>query len=261
MEHNRNYTRHPVALKVHVNTAAGWKECLTADISRIGLFIRMNEPTHPLGHVLQVRIELPGRRILELMARVRRVLTAPAPPPMAPGLGVEFFAISKELRDEWDKFVAQLKRPGPANFCEDSQDLRAMMPPKEVMDMLRKMREAGEIQTVPELPRPIQAAQPLPPALVPVQPTDTTKLAILAERVARGAPLFLRTPRLCQEQQAVHVAICHPDTDEEWFAESVVERVVRDENGAYAGVQVRFLPMGERDRRALGDFVRGLGLL
>lgn len=258
MEHNRNYTRHPVALKVCVKTAAGWPEYLTADISRVGLFIRMPQPTHPMGHVLQVRIELPGSRVLELMARVRRVVTAPAPPPGVPGLGVEFFAISQQQRDAWDEFVRQLRRPGPANFCEDSQDLRAMLPPKNVMEMLRKMREAGEIQEVPELPRP---TAPLPPALVPVQPSDANQLAILAERVGRGATLFLRTPRVCHEQQSVHVALCHPVTDEEWFAESVVERVVRDENGAYAGVQVRFLALGERDRRALSDFVRGAGLL
>ena len=258
MEHNRNYTRHPVALKVTVHTTTGWTEHLTADISRVGLFIRMNTPTHPTGHVLQVRIELPGPQTLELMARVRRIVAAPAPPPGVPGIGLEFFAISAQQRDTWDEFVRQLRRPGPANFCEDSQDLRAMLPPKNVMEMLRKMREAGEIQTLPELPRPVA---PVPPALVPVQPLDSTQLAILAERVARGAMLFLRTPRLCHEQQSVHVVLCHPDTDEEWFAESVVERVVRDENGAYAGIQVRFLPMAERDKRALGDFVRGTGLL
>ena len=256
MEHNRHFTRHPVQLKVQVYGKAGWQAFVTSDISRVGLFVCMAEPTHGLSSVLQLRIEMPDQSVLDLMARVRRVVTSPGPGGLVAGIGVEFFAISQQLRDTWNAFVISLRRPAARNFAEDSQDLRSMLPPKEVRDMLRKMREAGELLQAPEL-RPVAPA--LPAAVVPIQLSDSSKLAQLAERCGRGATLFLRTSHVCQVGRAVHVVLCHPDTDEEWTAHATVERQVHGEDGSYAGVQVRFVQPGERDRRALGDFVKGIG--
>lgn len=256
MEHNRHFTRHPVQLKVQVFGKVGWQPFVTSDISRVGLFVCMTEPTHPLGSVMQLQVEMPNQSVLELMARVRRVVATPGLGGSAAGIGLEFFAISEALRDTWTAFVNSLRRPAPRNFAEDSQDLRSMLPPKEVRDMLRKMREAGELVQAPALQTPAAA---LAPAVIPVQPSDSTKLGLLAERCARGAPLFLRTGHKCQDGQAVHVVLCHPDTDEEWIAQASVERLVYGEDGSYAGVQVRFVQPGERDRRALSDFVKGIG--
>lgn len=258
MEHNRHYTRHPVSLKVELFGKSGWQPYVTADISRVGLFVCIASPNHSVGSVVQLRIQLPDGSVLDLMARVRRVVAAPGPGGMNAGIGLEFFAISQQLRDTWSAFVTSLRRPAPRNFAEDSQDLRAMAPPKVVREMLRKMREAGELVQAPALQIPGAA---LPPAVVPVQPANLMQLALLAERCGRGAALFLRTSHVCQQGQTVHVVLCHPETDEEWTAQSTVERQVTDDSGGYVGVQVRFVQPGERDRRALAEFVRGVGAM
>jgi len=49
--------------------------------------------------------------------------------------------------------------------------------------------------------------------------------------------------------------LTHPDTDEEHIGYAMVERVVQDADGTYAGVQVRFHALSEREQRSLAEFV------
>lgn len=105
----RYYTRHPIELSVSVRQKDGWVELKTVDISRRGMFLRSHDPSPP-HRLLQLRVVLPGEKVLDVMGRVRRTVMSREESPVGPGMGIEFFVMSTEQQDAWDRFV--LKRHG-----------------------------------------------------------------------------------------------------------------------------------------------------
>lgn len=139
MDTDRTFTRHPVAICVWFKTVKGWEELWTVDVSRVGRFVRCDHPVPEL-RALQMRVELPGGKVIELVARVRRPALTVEEHPLAPGMGLEFFAMAREVSQDWHAFVTSLRsfrKPEPV-LLENSQDLRGQLPPAHVMDMLRK---------------------------------------------------------------------------------------------------------------------------
>lgn len=252
---NRKFTRHPIQLHAWLFTDGRWVEYLTVDISRPGLFLRVLQPKHAEGQVVQLRVQMPNDKVFESMARVRRVVLPSDDRPFGAGLGLEWFAISREAKDTWDNLVlAMRQRSQDRTYAENSQSLRDQLPPQEVRAMLRKMREAGELVAAPRLtPDPAT----LPPIVVPVQPATQERLVALAKRCASTSHLFLKTPGVAQVGRNIRVVLVHPDTDAEYVVRAVAERVVLGEDGAYAGVQVCFVPLSEHDQRDLRAFVAG----
>lgn len=114
------------------------------------------------------------------------------------------------------------------------------------------MREAGEIVQAPQLQRP---APELKPVVVEVAPQSIDRLRLFADRVARSQSVFLKPKHQCHLGQKVNIALTHPDTDEEHVVYAVIERVVTSEDGNFAGVQVRFYALSEREQRSLAEYV------
>lgn len=173
--------------------------------------------------------------------------------PTGAGIGVEFFAIGAEVKNAWDDFITSMRvRKSGDQFSENSQNLRDMLPPPHVRDMLKKMREAGEIVEAPQLQRPVNQLQPV---MVEVSPASTDRLRAFADRVARAQSVFLKPKHAAHLGQRVHVVLTHPDTDEEHIVYAMVERVVTDADDTYAGIQVRFQALSEREQRSLAEYV------
>ena len=79
----------------------------TADVSRRGVFIRTAEPLDA-NKIAQLRLTMPTGRELDAMGHVRRVVREP--PGAEHGMGIEFFVMSKEAEEEWDRFVLAQSR-------------------------------------------------------------------------------------------------------------------------------------------------------
>lgn len=248
---NRNYTRHPVALRVWLNQGH-WNEFVTADVSRRGLFVLMASPPFKEGQAVPIRVELPSKQVLEIFAQVKRVQTNQLQASGA-GVGLEFFAVAANVKNAWDDFITSLrqKKSGPG-FLENSQNLRDMLPPAHVRDMLKKMRDAGEIVQAPQLQR---NPDEMRAAVIEVAPLDVEKLRVFADRVARAHTVFLKPKNRASLGQKVHVVINHPETDEEHVVYAMVTRIVTGEDDTFAGVQVRFDALSEREQKALSEFV------
>jgi hypothetical protein len=288
MHADRVFTRHNVELRIWVQPGNTWSEYTTADVSRAGFWVKCEDPPR-VGAALQVRVELPGGDTLQMLTRVRRSALTIEDHPLAPGMSLEFIVIAPDVKDRWDAYIRMLKalKPPEENLHEGSQDLRQKLPPKHVMNMLRKMREAGELRSASEIDAahltgfqqwasrttnvtrdtgPLPVARdtvdprgPTPvairrPAIVTVQPRDAGRLMQVIARVDRGQSLFLRTLSPCELGQRLRVVLVHPETDIEFTVPAVVERVVDGEEGMYAGVQARFESLADDVRRRLKSF-------
>lgn len=248
MHPNRIYTRHPITLSVQVRTLQGWQELQTADVSRVGLFVRTPAPSS-VGQAVQLRIALPSGKTMELMAQVRQVAKDSTEHVLGPGMGLQFFAVAKEVADEWNAFITSL-RPAPTDhsYAENSQTLRDRLPPQEVRDMLRKMRESGELR------QPASNSRPL---FVTITPSTVERLAAVASRAEKASNLFLRVTVPAEEGQRVRVALVHPLTDVEVTLGAVVRRVVTADVGEVAGVQAQFDVMDPSSLARLASFLAG----
>lgn len=100
----RSFTRHPIHLPVKVRTPDGWREMNTLDVSRRGIFVSTEDPI-PAHRIAQMKIEMPTGSVIDAMGHVRRVVEKDSDDGHPPGMGIEFFVMSKEAEDEWDVFV------------------------------------------------------------------------------------------------------------------------------------------------------------
>jgi hypothetical protein len=75
----------------------------TADVSRHGLFLSMEEPP-PENHVVLLTVHIPGGPF-ETMATVARRSDMKA----KAGAGVKFYCLASDAKDKWDSFIATLE--------------------------------------------------------------------------------------------------------------------------------------------------------
>lgn len=112
MHPRRTYTRHPISLKVEVDSAVGWTTAETVDISRNGLFLRV-PPGMDAAPVLQLRVHLPGGEPVVVLGRVTRKVGGVLNPGDVPGLGIEMMSMAVAHRKRWDSFVIDQSRHSP----------------------------------------------------------------------------------------------------------------------------------------------------
>lgn len=143
---NRVFSRYPVRLRVWLRTGAAWDEGLSADASKTGLFVRTTWVVR-MEQVVQMRIELPDRVVLEAMGRVSRVAATELDHPQAPGLGIEFFAIAGTVQAQWEAFLGQLRSRTSAvsDYADDATELLEA-PLLEAREALRRARESGQFR-------------------------------------------------------------------------------------------------------------------
>lgn len=156
------------------------------------------------------------------------------------------------MRTLWDNFVISLRQKRDhEGFSENSQNLRDMLPPPHVREMMRKMREAGEIVQAPIMTR---APTELKPVVVELAPSSPERLRMVAERCGSAGALFLKPRHRCEVGRRIQLVLIHPVTDEQHTLEAVAERVVTGDDGVYAGVQARFAVLPAAEKAALHAF-------
>lgn len=101
----RRFPRFDVAVKVIVRKKTGDVHLVTGDVSRHGAFIRSDTPV-PVRQLVQVRFRLPEGEC-DAMCMVARWLGADSP--RGSGMGVDFFALSKDAKNLWERFIHELR--------------------------------------------------------------------------------------------------------------------------------------------------------
>jgi hypothetical protein len=101
----RRFPRYDVAVKVIVRKKTGDIQLVTADVSRHGAFIKSDTPV-PIRQLVQVRFRLPEGEC-DAMCMVARWLGPDSP--RGSGMGVDFFALSKDAKNLWERFIQELR--------------------------------------------------------------------------------------------------------------------------------------------------------
>lgn len=101
----RRFPRFDVAVQVIVRKKTGDTHLVTGDVSRHGAFIKSDTPL-PLRQLVQVRFRLPDGDC-DAMCMVARWLGADSP--RGSGMGVDFFALSKDAKNSWERFIQELR--------------------------------------------------------------------------------------------------------------------------------------------------------
>lgn len=94
---------------VRLVVLAGGREvaAVSEDVSFSGVFVRVDAPL-PERQLVRLRLRLPPEGDeLEVMGVVAR--RAPAARGLPPGVGIRLFALGREQRARWDRFVAGVR--------------------------------------------------------------------------------------------------------------------------------------------------------
>ncbi len=270
----RRYPRFEASIVCTLKLREGPLQLITSDVSRHGAFLRTDAP-RPERELIQIHFETPVGA-LDAMCMVVRAYPLSKPGPRGPGMGVDFFAISKEAKDLWDSFVADVKIRGhdrgqsgaspvspsalgpsvlspPAGIGgpATTRGARAAKPPRA---------EAPSLERAPARPdvparAPVERQHVRQKACFVVRMADKSRLRdFLSTDVSQGG-MFLRTPVLRARGDLVELVVVHPETQQEYPLAGTVVRVVDHADEKRRGLGIRFDPLtGERLSR-LVEFI------
>jgi Tfp pilus assembly protein PilZ len=102
----RRFPRFDVSIPVILRRKAGDVTVRSVDVSRHGAFIRLDPPL-PLRQLVQLRFRVPDYGDVDAMCMVARSLGRDHP--RGPGIGVDFFALSKDAKNTWERFIQNVK--------------------------------------------------------------------------------------------------------------------------------------------------------
>lgn len=209
----RRFARFNVALPVLLKSKSGHKHLISANISRTGLFIRSDKPPAE-RQLIQLSVDLGDQGVLDVVGMVVHCFAPGDPHPEAPGMGVEYFAMSKAAKKTWDRFCLDQDRAlqnQEACGNGNGHDTKSSEPPVVPAFPVRLPALA---QTLPELtPLPgtvdVSQAQATPQLTVQVQTPEAEnvhpqfqKPAAIAKATSPAAPKS--APRLVTLQVEPH---------------------------------------------------------
>jgi len=221
----RRYPRFVTALPVLVKERQGAAQLLTADVSRHGAFILTDSPW-PERELVMLSFQLPDGEPLELMGmvarRVRRDACAERP-----GMGIDFFALSAEAKERWDKFI---------------------------LGLANQPVEPREAET-PPAPAPTRRRHPRRVSCFLVRLKDKERLREFYTRDLSGGGMFLKTPVPQQVSTQVELILVHPGTDEEFQLAGRVVRTVEGPALSDRGVGIAFEELPAEREASLLTFI------
>ena len=200
---------------------------LTGDVSYRGLFLRTDDPP-PLRELLQVRLKLPPAND-GLVAHAMAVFVVPAGTAgSTPGVGLQLYAVSQEVRLRWDRFVQWAAKTHLDSLDTPVKPVAAA--PDAVNRLFPRVRRALTVraQSIGDLHH------------------------LVTEDVSRGG-MFLRTGLDVAVGSELRLFVAHPQTGLTFAVDTVVRR--RGEPPLHrAGLGVEFVGLDEERREAFAAF-------
>jgi Tfp pilus assembly protein PilZ len=254
----RRYPRFPAAIPATLKLREGTLKLITGNVSRHGAFLRTDNP-RPERELIQIRFSDPGPDITA-MCMVVRAFPPAAPSPMGPGMGVDFFAISREAKDSWDAWVQDVKTRGfgpgvhpDGRPLEDAPEEEIIIG-DELADELIVLDTADEVRSAGDS-SPTKREHPRQRAMFLVRMNDRAQLRdFLTIDISQGG-MFLRTPLLQPRGEKVDLVVVHPETGEEFHISGKVVRVMEDDDEAKKGLGIRFAKLTGDRLQALTEFI------
>jgi Tfp pilus assembly protein PilZ len=237
----RRYPRLPCAVQVQLKDRRNTSELISADVSRHGAFVVTDSP-RPERELVQLSFQLPDVGSVDVLGMVaRQVRAEEGADDQPPGMGIDFFALSKEAKQVWDSFVQRSAAAGGDDGATDaSADQPAGAPAAAAPN-------AADAPTRRQHPRSLSCFL--------VQLRDRDRLREFFTRDISTGGMFLKTPAPDKVSKQVQLIIVHPETKEEFPIRGAVVRVVLDRAMPERGVGIRFESMTRVREAALVTFI------
>jgi len=200
---------------------------LTGDVSFRGLFLRTDDPP-PLRQLLQVKLKLAPEND-ELVAHAMAVFVVPAGAAgQTPGVGLQLYAVSAEIRQRWDRFVRWVTKTYPDSL--DTPMKPVATAPDTVNRQFPRVRRALTVraQSIGDLHH------------------------LVTEDVSRGG-MFLRTGLDIAIGSELRLFVAHPQTGLTFAVDTVVRRRV-ESPAERAGLGVEFVGLDDKRREEFAAF-------
>jgi hypothetical protein len=129
----RKFERLPIQLSIEVRSRGLGSVCQTADVSRHGLFLATPTPARE-RQLLILRIPLPdGGHPIDVMASVARSIPEDLAQErsLKAGMGVNFFALTEDNKERWERFLASLRGETPKPQTPGSNRPTFLLQPKD----------------------------------------------------------------------------------------------------------------------------------
>jgi c-di-GMP-binding flagellar brake protein YcgR len=241
LKDRRRYPRHRCAVHVRIKDRRNASELVSADVSRHGAFVVTDSP-RPTRELVSLSFQLPEEGDVEVLGMVaRRVKAEEASGEQPPGMGIDFFAMSQEAKEVWDRFV-QRAMDSAAQAEGDGGAGRGAAAPAE-----GEGEGQGEGPTRRRHPRYLSCFL--------VQLRDRDRLREFFTRDISGGGMFLKTPAPDNVSDEVELIIVHPETKEEFHLQGRVVRRVADCPLAERGIGIRFMELTPAREAALVTFI------
>lgn len=200
-------------------------ELSTEDVSFRGVFAYTDEPLH-VGQLISVELWLPPKgESLKVQAKVVHEVERRS----QPGVGLEFFAISRDQQARWDGFITRLRDDFPT-----------------IAGRASRLARASRFD-------PIRKRQPDHAAVFRIEVRTALDLQnIFTRDVAKGG-LFVLTDEVIDLDTPVGLQLIHPNTEDVFELSGVVRRHV--EQHGIRGLGIDFVGLDEERRDRFRDFV------
>lgn len=282
----RRFPRYAAQIPVMLHRHGTDLTITTGDVSRHGAFLRTDENL-PARQLVQLRFRCAGFGDVDAMCMVARVVGRDHP--LGRGVGVDMFALSKEAKNTWERFIAELRtrselqEPGaptaaPAPSARPATTAAGGFPPGELV-LPRTTTPFGRVSPLalgaamappPPAGAPPAAAGPAaanaldehgrasaPGSVVMMRFPDTAALRVFLSTDLERGGTFLQTPLVKEVGQKVDLVMVHPETDDEFHLEGTVIRRVITGPAEGRGLGIFFKALTPTMRDSLEDFALG----
>ncbi len=164
-----------------------------------------------------------------------------------PGMGIDFFALSREAKQVWDAFVQ--RSAALADTADTAADAAAAASAGASADT------AADTAAATSADAPTRRQHPRYLSCFLVQLRDRDRLREFFTRDISTGGMFLKTPAPDKVSERVELIIVHPESKEEFPIHGVVVRVLLDCALPQRGVGIRFESMTRIREAALVTFI------
>lgn len=232
MRDRRRFPRVEIAIPVVIRRRGDTERLVTRDVSRHGAFVRTDQPRTE-RELVQLAFVLPTGESLDVMCMVARSIPPALADARGPGMGVDFFALSKEAKDRWDAFVRDVSLP-----LVRGTRVPPPPPPDDDVDEAPVRREHVRFD-----------------ACFLVRMKDKAGLREFLTRDVSQGGMMLKTPLLRDVGTRIGLILVHPETDEEFALEGTVVRQVQSDEPKDRGLGIRFEGLDTERQQRLARFI------
>lgn len=247
----RRYPRLPCTVQVQLKDRRNTAELISTDVSRHGAFVVTDSP-RPERELVQLSFQLPDEGSVEVLGMVARQVRADeVEDDEQPGMGIDFFALSKEAKLVWDAFV---QRSAAAGVEPGAGATRPALDKADAAAVAAEGAAEGAAAGA-AADAPTRRQHPRFLSCFLVQLRDRDRLREFFTRDISAGGMFLKTPAPDKVSEQVELILVHPESRVEFPIHGVVVRVVLDCALPRRGVGIRFESMSRIREAALVTFI------